>query len=73
MQERRGDAVAVFFFFNFLEREREHLLYRVPANRTISSRQNKQESCFMRRGLRVGTNLVEFQQIQEVGIFSYLR
>ena len=59
-------------FFYFLEREREWLLSRIPVDRTVGSRRSKKESCFTRQGLRVGTNLGEFQQIQEVGIFSYL-
>ena len=52
--------------------EREHLLSRILANRTVGFRRSKKESCSTRRGLRVGTNLVEFRQLQEVGIFSYL-
>ena len=48
------------------------LLSRFPAIRTVGSRRSKKQSCSTRRGLRVGTDLVEFQQLQEVGIFSYL-
>ena len=58
------------FLFFFLERE--HLLSKIPANRTVSSRRSKKESCSTRRGLHVEANLVEFRQLQEVGIFSYL-
>ena len=29
------------------------------------------QSCSTRQGLRVDTDFVEFQQIQEVGVFSY--
>ena len=36
-------------------------------------KRSKKESCSTRRGLRVDTNLVEFRQLQKVGIFSYLR
>ena len=53
-------------------REREHLLSKIPENRTVDFRRSKKESCSMRRGLRVGTNLVEFRQLHEVWIFSYL-
>ena len=42
------------------------------ANRTVGFRRSKKESGFTRRGLRVSTDLVEFRQIQEIGIFSYL-
>ena len=52
--------------------EREHLLSRIPANWIVGFRRSKKESCSTRRGLRVGTNLVEFRQLQEVGIFFYL-
>ena len=33
---------------------------------------SKKQSRFTRQGLRVGTNFVEFRQLQEVEIFSYL-
>ena len=56
----------------FLERERELLLSRFPAVRTVGSRQSKKQSRSTRRGLRVDTDLVEFRQLEEVGIFSYL-
>ena len=59
--------------FSYFFREREHLLSRIPADRIVCSRRSKKESCSTRRGLRVGTDLVEFRQLQEVGIFSYLR
>ena len=48
------------------------LLSRFPAIRTVGSRRSKKQSCSTRQGLRLGTDLVEFRQIQEVGIFSYL-
>ena len=67
--ENVGDAVASGLC-DFLERE--HLLSRILANRTVGFRRSKKESCSTRRVLRVGTNLVEFRQLQEVGIFSYL-
>ena len=57
--------------FNFFL-EREHLLSRFAIDRTVGFRRSKKESCSTRRGLRVCTNLVEFRQLQEVGIFSYL-
>ena len=59
--------------FHFLERERELFLSRFPAIRTVDSRWSKKQSRSTRRGLRVDTNLVEFRQLQEVWIFSYLR
>ena len=40
--------------------------------RTIGSRWSKKQSRLTRRGLRVGTIFMEFRQLQEVGIFSYL-
>ena len=45
----------------FREREREHLLSRIPADRTVGFRRSKKESCSTRRGLRVDTDLVEFR------------
>ena len=48
------------------------LLSIFPGVRTVGSLRAKKQSCSMRQGLRVDTDFVEFQQIQEVGIFSYL-
>ena len=48
------------------------ILSRFPAIRTVSSRWSKKQSRSTLQGLRVDTNLVEFRQLQEVGIFSYL-
>ena len=48
------------------------LLSRFPTVRTVGSQRSKKQSRSTRRGLRVDTDLVEFRQIQEVGIFSYL-
>ena len=42
------------------------------AVRTVGSRRSKKQSRSTRRGLCVDTDLVEFRQLQEVGIFSYL-
>ena len=69
VRKKKGDSGLDFVIFV----EREHLLSRIPVNQTVGSRRSKKESCSTRRGLRVGTNLVEFRQLQEVGIFSYLR
>ena len=49
------------------------LLSRFPAIRTVGSRRRKKQSRSTQQGLRVDTDLVEFRQLQEVGIFSYLR
>ena len=68
-QNAGGQAVAGYLIFY---REREWLLSRIPADRTVGSRRSKKQSCSTLRGLRVDTNLVEFQQLQEVGILSYL-
>ena len=65
-----GTAYSGLDFVIFLERE--HLLSRIPVNRIVGSQRSKKQSRYMRRGLRVDTNLVEFQQFKEVGIFSYL-
>ena len=48
------------------------LLSRFSAIRTVGSLRSKKQSRSMQRGLRVDTDLVEFRQLQEVGIFSYL-
>ena len=47
------------------------LLSRFSGFRTVSSRRAKKQSCSTRQGIRVGTNFVEFRQLQEVGVFSY--
>ena len=41
-------------------REKVCLLSRFSAIRTVGSRRSKKQSCSTRRGLRVGTDLVEF-------------
>ena len=48
------------------------LLSRFPAVRTVGSQRSKNQSRSTQRGLRVDTDLVEFRQLQEVEIFSYL-
>ena len=48
------------------------LLSRFEVVRTVGSRRNKKQSQSTRRGLRLDTDLVEFRQLQEVVIFSYL-
>ena len=48
------------------------LIFRFSAIQTVGSRRSKKQSCSTQRGLRVGTDLVEFRQLQEVGIFSYV-
>ena len=48
------------------------LLSRFSAVRTVGSRRSKKQSRSTRRGLLVYTDLVEFRQLKEVGIFSYL-
>ena len=48
------------------------LLSRFPGFRTVGSRRAKKQSCSTRHGLRVDTSFGgEFQQLQEVGVFSY--
>ena len=47
------------------------LLSRFLVIRTVGSQRSKKQNCSTRRQLRVDTNLVEFRQLQEVGIFSY--
>ena len=48
------------------------LLSRFSAIRTVGSRRSKKQSRSTRLGLRMDTDLVEFRELQEVGIFSYL-
>ena len=48
------------------------LLSRFAVVRIVGSIQSKKQSRFTRQGLRVDTDLVEFRQLQEVEIFSYL-
>ena len=71
LEEQIGSGGAVGWVFEF-ERERELLLSRFLVVRTVGSRQSKKQSRSTRRGLRMDTDLVEFQQLQEVGVFSYL-
>ena len=55
----------------FLERESQ-LLSRIPSDWTVSFRRGKKQSCSMLQGLHVDTGFVEFRQLWEVGVFSYL-
>ena len=48
------------------------LLSRFSTVRTVGSRRSKKQSRSTRRGLRVDTDLVEYRQPQDIGIFSYL-
>ena len=48
------------------------LLSRFAVVRTVGSQRSKKQSRSTRQGLCVNTDLVEFRQLQEVGIFSYL-
>ena len=57
---------------DFSFREKELLLSRFPSVRTVGSCRSKKQSRFTLQGLRVDTSFVEFRQLQEVGIFSYL-
>ena len=47
------------------------LLSRFPCFRTVGYRQAKKQSCSTRQVLRVDTGFVEFQQLRELGFFSY--
>ena len=49
-----------------------YLLSRIPGDWTVGSRRNKRRSWSTLQGLRVGTSFMEFRQLQEVGVFSYL-
>ena len=69
-QKRAGEKRCSSLGF-LKSRERKCLLSRFMAVQTIGSRRSKKQSCFTWRGLRVGTDLMEFRQLQEVGIFSY--
>ena len=55
-----GDAVEVQI--EFLERERERLLSKIPEDPTVGICWDKKESGSMQRGLRVGTSFEEFRQ-----------
>ena len=45
---------------------------RFPVIQTVGSRRKKKQSRSTLRGLLVGTDLVEFRQLQEVEILSYM-
>ena len=47
------------------------LFSRFPGIWTVGSRRAKKQSCSTLQGLRVGIGFGEFQQLQEVGVFSY--
>ena len=55
-----------------LEREKVYLLSRFLGDRSVRSRQDKKQSWSTWQRLRVGTGIVEFRQLREVGVFSYL-
>ena len=57
VKRRHGRCSSHFLSF-FLEREQ--LLSKFPSNPTVGIRRDKKESCFTRRGQRVGTGLLEF-------------
>ena len=67
---RRGRNRAVGLWFSFY-RESVCLLSKFPAVRTVGSRRSKKQSRSTRRGLHVDTDLVEFLQLQELGVFSF--
>ena len=50
------------FEFFILEREREYLLSKIPANPTVGFRLSNKESRSTRRGLHLGTGFEEFRQ-----------
>ena len=72
-REKRAEAeqIGSGLYFLVLEKERELLLSRFATVRIVGSRRSKKQSRSTRRVLRVDTDLEEFQQLQEVGIFSY--
>ena len=49
-----------------------HLSLDFPGDRSGKLRRGKKQSWSTLQGLRVGTNFVEFRQLREVGVFSYL-
>ena len=57
-----GRCSELSFHFLEREREREHLLSRFPSNPTFEILRSKKQSCSTRRGQRVGTGFLEFQQ-----------
>ena len=57
---------------DFRERERVHLLSKFPGNWTVELRRAKKQRCSPLQELHVGTGFVEFRQLREVGVFSYL-
>ena len=59
MKSKKGDAEGHGWCVFFRERE---LLSRIVGDPTIGSRRDEKESCFTRRGLRVGTGFKEFRQ-----------
>ena len=53
-------------------KESVQLISRFPGFRTVGSHLAKKQSCSTLQGLRVGTGFMEFRQLREVGVFSYL-
>ena len=55
-----------------LKGDKDEIIGKFSVVRTVGSGWSKKQSRSMRRGLRVGIDIVEFRQLQEVGVFSYL-
>ena len=54
------------------ERERVYLLSRFLRDRSFRSQRDKKQGWSTRQGLHVGTGIMEFRQLREVGVFFYL-
>ena len=69
MQEKNGRCSGLDFVI-FLERE--HILSRIPVDRTVGFLRTKKQSGSTHRGLHVGTVSGVFDKLREVGVLSYL-
>ena len=67
-----GDGIRQWRENKIFQRERVQLFSRFPGVWTVGSRRSKRQSCSTLQGLHVGIGFVDFRQLREVGVFSYL-
>ena len=60
--KRAGEKTAYSGWICDFLLEREHILSKIPGNRTVEILRSKRESRSTRRGQRVGTGFLEFRQ-----------
>ena len=78
-KKKKKDIFSLFWLVSgsegrkeILERERVQLLSRFPSVRTVGSRRSNRISWSTLQRLSVDTDFLEFRQLREVRVFSYL-